>query len=97
MKISCRFFMMFKCYDYYAFDYENSYRILSFYLKDIILQCTGGKMGLLFSGFDPDSSCQCNNKCNQFNDCCDDYEDECGAGKTAKGKKIFVAFTNESR
>tara|TARA_B100000965_G_scaffold135411_1_gene112709 strand:+ start:383 stop:4399 length:4017 start_codon:yes stop_codon:yes gene_type:complete len=33
-------------------------------------------------GFTPSNSCQCNDLCEQYNNCCDDYQAVCGSGTT---------------
>ena len=34
------------------------------------------------SAFQEGAPCQCDSQCQQFNDCCDDYQDLCGGGNT---------------
>jgi len=45
--------------------------------------------------FDPDFSCQCNSRCNQFGDCCDDYEDQCHSGDDSCVGRCNESFNHD--
>jgi hypothetical protein len=40
---------------------------------------------LLCPGLDSDESCQCNDDCSSFGDCCSDYDELCRGGSTGGG------------
>lgn len=66
---------------------HNDFSYFSYFLATCELRC--------FDEYDPSLSCQCNKRCVEFGNCCDDYHDECLTGKTTrpvKGLSLFLIF-----